>query len=328
VGNNVGHVPYETQPTEVTSVAGATPLTYVSVSAGDQATCALDDQHYALCWGYNVPTGALGLGVGTLSPIYSPMAVDIANSPSGTATYSSLAVSDSASASDLSHMCALTINQYPQIYCWGNNASGELGINTVGGVVRFPVQFVGSGVTAPLPEGVLIAAVAIGGQYSCAMPIPNQMNIGNGVYCWGDDSRGQLGFTGSGGPAPKFVQGSATFQSFSVGYDSACGWDASGTEPNTYCWGNDTSGQLGIGSSGGYSGIGQEPITVVAGHHFTMVSVGVDYACGIVTDYSYSISAARGYAQLPYCWGANNMGQLGDGNMNESPTPVLALKHP
>jgi hypothetical protein len=151
-------------------------------------------------------------------------------------------------------------------------------------------------------------------QYSCAIPIPNQMNIGNGVYWRGDNSRGQLGFTGSGGPTPVFIQGSATFQSFSVGYDSACGIDTSQSD-DTYCWGNNSSGQLGTGSSGGYSGSGYPATTAVAGHRFTVVSVGADYACGV--------DLPSGF--VTYCWGANDMVQLGNGTNNPSSTPVQVM---
>ena len=88
----------------------------------------------------------------------------------------------------------------------------------------------------------------------------------------------------------------------------ACALDAFGT---AYCWGDNTNGQLGNGTTVASA----VPVAVAAPAggpvlQFTQISVGLDAACGITVD------------RAAYCWGRNQGGQLGNGSTINSPIPV------
>lgn len=81
-----------------------------------------------------------------------------------------------------------------------------------------------------------------------------------------------------------------------------------GSTSSLWCWGDNSSGQLGDGTTSPRPG----PVRVVgpsvlAG--FTAVSVGADHSCALLG------GAAR-------CWGENGQGQLGNGSTTDSSTPV------
>lgn len=83
-----------------------------------------------------------------------------------------------------------------------------------------------------------------------------------------------------------------------------------GSTSSLWCWGDNSSGQLGDGTTSPRSG----PVRVVgpsvlAG--FTAVSVGADHSCALLAG-----GAAR-------CWGGNANGQLGNGSTTPSSLPVV-----
>jgi alpha-tubulin suppressor-like RCC1 family protein len=90
--------------------------------------------------------------------------------------------------------------------------------------------------------------------------------------------------------------------SVAVGHKTACGIDANG---KAYCWGDNTHGQLGIGTSGD-SGDYQrtKPTAVLGGISFEKIVPGVWMSCGIDT------------AGGAHCWGK---GVLGDGQNGVTP---------
>jgi alpha-tubulin suppressor-like RCC1 family protein len=67
------------------------------------------------------------------------------------------------------------------------------------------------------------------------------------------------------------------------------------TSNAAYCWGDNSSGQLGTGTSTAST----TPVAVTGAHSFTSVSAGRFHACGLATD---------GKA---FCWGNDGAGQLG-----------------
>lgn len=78
------------------------------------------------------------------------------------------------------------------------------------------------------------------------------------------------------------------------------------TAQRAYCWGLNTHGALGDGSTE----LRTAP-AAVAGHlRFLSVSAGYDYTCGVTT------------SGVVYCWGDNFNGQLGDGTIAHSSVPV------
>jgi len=86
------------------------------------------------------------------------------------------------------------------------------------------------------------------------------------------------------------------------------------TSGSTYCWGANGNGQLGAVTGNTNSDSiaalvrdGDKP----AGINFVTVSAGSSHTCGITSD------------SLAYCWGYNGNGQLGNGSVAASPTPVL-----
>ena len=126
------------------------------------------------------------------------------------------------------------------------------------------------------------------------------------AYCWGNNGRRGLlgvgavtetcpGFSSGDFPCstkPMAVSGNITFASLSVANGFRCGLTAAGAG---YCWGLNSDGQLGNGSTDGAIA----PTPVSGGLSFASISAGGNFACGLTTG---------GEA---YCWGANREGQLG-----------------
>jgi alpha-tubulin suppressor-like RCC1 family protein len=79
-----------------------------------------------------------------------------------------------------------------------------------------------------------------------------------------------------------------------------------------YCWGSDSSGQLGIGSQADRR---IYPTLVSGGISFAGVTAGLAHTCGVATPNPDSTYV--------YCWGANARGQVGDSTNTQRNAPVL-----
>ena len=125
-------------------------------------------------------------------------------------------------------------------------------------------------------------------------------------YCWGYNRDAELGDGTTTSPrlAPVPVQGGLHFRAVVAGPRHTCGVAGNG---KAYCWGDNSLGQLGDGSS---TSPRVAPVAVQGGLRFRNVSVGNFYTCGVATD------------NRAYCWGANHYGQLGIGTYSDIPTRV------
>lgn len=197
------------------------------------------------------------------------------------------------------HSCAIRVGG--AVYCWGSNGFLQLGTPT--GSSAVPLGALGA------PAVIGATRVAAGTYHTCALS-------GGRAYCWGSNSNGQAGTGSVGGSVPVAaavvagqVPAGVTFTDISLGANHTC---ALGSNGAAYCWGSDSTGQLGT-AGGPSTGAPQvvQPGAVPAGVSFTQVAAGTAHSCAIGTD-----GAA-------YCWGANNAGQLGTGSVGAPvTTPV------
>jgi len=269
----------------------------VALAAGGSHTCALRADGEVLCWGLD-DVGQLGSG---------------GSGPGGFRRAATRVVVDKELVRPLtnvvglaaggSHTCALRANG--EVFCWGFNESGELGIGSSGGTI---------GVAVPVDDltGLTNAvALAATGSNTCALRGDGQ------VFCWGDNGQGQLGIGSSGGssnvPTPvSTASGLTNVVSITAGLASFCALRADGA---VFCWGLNTAGQLGIGSSGGFR---DTPTQV-------RTDTGLSSAVGLEGGGSHTCALrADGVA---FCWGFNSAGQLGlgsSGGLVSSPIAVSA----
>ncbi|MCC6335117.1 MAG: hypothetical protein IT380_14150 [Myxococcales bacterium] len=285
---------------------------WAHLAVGENLTCAITTGGQLWCWG----TQALGIGDGVAMTRATPTPVDSATD------WARVSIG-------LDFVCGLKTTS--SLWCWGTNTSGQLGqSNTTPSSTPVRVgtdtdwQLVDVGVTsacgvraggtawcwgdnqrgnlgdgtttqrtAPRQLGAAITwqSITAGYQSTCGL------SAAGALYCWGYDNHGQLG-DGSPGTSntlsPAAVGTDTDWAQVSEGGQYTCARKTGGT---LWCWGNNSSLQLGIG----------------------LADLSLPAQVGTDTDWTYlftgnsTTSGVRAGGRL-FTWGGNSSGQLGVGS--------------
>jgi alpha-tubulin suppressor-like RCC1 family protein len=255
-----GNTTAQLQP--VTPASLGPGRTAVALAAGYQHTCARLDDGQLRCFGGGVLDGDDG---NQLIPFGEGRTVTTMG------------------AGDL-HTCAALDNG--ELRCWGTNDEGELGLGDRTARPR-PDQAVNVG------PGRTAVEIAAGFHFTCA-------RLDNGeVKCWGANRDGQLGL---GDTSPRLSPTTAvplgdgrTAVEIAAGFAFACARLDDGA---VKCWGDNASGQLGLGDSRERA----TPTTAVdlgTGRQAVEIAAGLIHVC------------ARLDNGVVKCWGDNDSRQLG-----------------
>jgi len=264
-----------------------------AVTAGGEFGCALLDDGRVRCWGAN-DRGQLGDG----STTFRPVPGDVVGLPGAGSRVVAIAAG-------WAHACAVV---FPggQVWCWGDNTTGELGPGITAPFATVPVPVTGvSGVAAPASASAP-PPIAAGGGVAGSPPTPfgHTCAVGSGgLACWGANGSGQLG---DGSTAqigtPRAVSGIAAASALAAGERHTCAVGPGGL----VCWGANGSGQLGDGSTTQSSV--PRPVS------------GLPAATFVATGRAFSCAIAGAPPQL-LCWGENAEGQV----TASSPPPATQL---
>jgi Ca2+-binding RTX toxin-like protein len=315
------------------SLAFAADSRAALVGAGEAQSCGISSNGALTCWGADQNIGALGTGENRTEPSYDPLPVK--GLDSGVTD-----VALTASGGFQTTVCAIASGG---ARCWGDNDEGQFGNGTKGGTGNTPVQVSGleSGVTkisvarshvcavhngaakcwgagddyrlgnssttdqpSPvIPMGLEsgVTDIAAGSRHTCAIKDGE-------IFCWGANTVSQIGHASGdrdgkypfrlAQPPPGRAIGIA------AGNDFGCALMDSGA---VYCWGSNTDGRLGAGSSESKS---TNPVLV------TGMDSGVS---AIHTNWQHACAIKSGTA---FCWGDGAHGRLGNGATNNSGVPV------
>ncbi len=188
--------------------------TFIHVATGWDHSCALVTDGSVKCWGMN-NVGQSGATGG--SPVTVPATV-----PGVTGAVQIVGGSD--------FTCALLGTA--TVKCWGGNAQGQLG-NGTGAVSVVPV-------TVGLTPNV--SRISAGGNHACAV------HLDGSLQCWGGNGSGQIGdgtLTNRLTPVQIFGPGFGILD-VSLGAAHTC---TVGSDAIVRCWGANSQGQLGDGTS-------------------------------------------------------------------------------
>lgn len=137
------------------------------VSAGGTQTCGVRRGNVLYCWGDN-REGQVGIARigpdGEVVVTETPVIVTMAND------WVRVATGDR-------HTCAIKREQ--PLSCWGRNDGGQLGFAAVD-VIESPTR---------VHEALRFRELALGAAHSCGIDATSKL----GMYCWGQNDRGQLG---------------------------------------------------------------------------------------------------------------------------------------
>lgn len=258
-------------------VQGIGSVTAISVGGGH--ACAISEGA-VFCWGDN-SHGQLGIGQYCGTPCSHAMRVlgDLTGQ-----TVISVAAGDQ-------HTCAVTSTG--ALYCWGSNVFGQVGTGDPQiAYYLSPVLIPGPSVP---PNRWTDASAGL--KHTCAVFV-------GGVYCWGDNSFGQLGIGNFTNNISNWSPSNQTIPAISSGAISiATGNEAVHScaltdDSAMHCWGRNFYGTVGDNTD---SDRASAVIPVYMGVGVTQISVGANETC-----------AWAFWGLHPYCWGYGLNGQLGD----------------
>jgi len=187
------------------------------------------------------------------------------------------------------HACALADDG--RVFCWGTNDQGQLGDGS-NDYRDYP--------TLPVVGIDDARAIAAGIRFSCAV------RSDGSVWCWGEDPGSDPSHA-----VPIQVPNINDATSVVAGGAFACALRSGG---GVVCWGVGNLGQLGNGSFDSNIGV-PSPQAVVGIDDAIQIAAGWNHACALRSDHSL------------WCWGGNGdgatgYGQLGDGTLDNSATPI------
>ncbi len=261
------------------------------VSTGHFHSCAITDAGALYCWGRNThaqlakaasDNGAANWSLSLQNKILPP-------APDNTDNW----IKVDAGAS---HTCG--IKNTDELWCWGDNATGQIGDGGSGAGLR---------VNVPTPIASTWLDVAVGGYindtdhieggHTCAIKTDGTL------WCWGENDASQLGDqtvidkptptqiivdTAANGFPPQFNN---SWVSVKAGNSFTCGWQA---DQHLYCWGDHSLGQTGIGTIDVATNPAPISPRLITGNHSVIdYAVGQNTACAITTDNKL------------WCWGEN-----------------------
>lgn len=252
-------------------------------TASEAATLTVTTNHYgAVGWGRNLG-GDLGDGV---SGGFSDVPVSVQSLRFVTAV-----------AAGAEHTLALLADG--KVMAWGSNGWGQLGAEEEGFSSSVPVEVVGLGGRA--------TAIAAGADHSLAL-------LSNGtVMAWGDNEHGQLG-TGATAEAvekPTAVRGLTNVRAIAAGGESSLALLDNGT---VMAWGNNESGQLGIGSLKD----SDVPVAIKGLREVKAIAAGGEFGLALLENATVA------------AWGSDASGELDNAaaaevGLSEEPVPVESL---
>jgi alpha-tubulin suppressor-like RCC1 family protein len=295
--NDYGQLGIGTTDTQIHTPVTTVGLTQATqVAAGTYFTCARRSTATVACWGRG-HKGQVGDGALRLRPL--PVEV------SGLADAASVTASDESA-------CAQRTNH--TITCWGASAAElAVGVNPAGappGMRSVMTSDSAIDVTSGLEE----LPFAVNEPLSSASCSLGTLGV---VRCWGATGFGLVG-DGSNlsSPAAKAVPGviGATRVEMSAAMTHACAILRTG---KLMCWGIDDRGQMGDGTPF----VGPEAAKFVPGvEGVTSVALGDRFTCAVGSHKNLYGDTTFGVTK---CWGANDVGQLGDGTTTDRPTPTI-----
>lgn len=279
------------------------------------------------CWGRN-DSGELGTGfMGSVPTRRAPL---------GLPTPTSVGLGET-------HTCIC--DALGKAYCWGGNTEGQVG---AGDLLPHLTPTAVVGVSD-------CKGIAGGGFHTCA--VINGDNIRGGVACWGRNVEGQLGQPVATVPmrsmTAMMVPNLDSVDEVQAGEKFTC---AHRTNSSIVCWGDNSNGQLGDGTTTSRDA----PVRVMNVQMASELAAGRFFACarlatGKVSCWGQNSAGAIGTAASPvkvpveipgidgdaqqiatghdhacvlrqsgvvYCWGGNQYGQLGANQGLNSPVPV------
>jgi YD repeat-containing protein len=240
----------------------------------------------------------------------------------------------------------VAIDQNGRVWTWGYNSFGQLGAGTTN---NSPLP-----VAVKLPAGVTIKTVAVGGSHCVALDSNGK------AWTWGRNFSGQLGNgnnTNSVTPVAVTMPKDVTFKTVAAGESFTLALDTNG---HAWAWGYNSDGELGNGNNA--NSFTPIAVSMPAGTTFTAIAggsyhsialdsngrawawgfnpsgqlgnttttsssspVAVSTPSGVVftavaggSDHCLALDSS-GHA---WAWGNNFVGQLGNGTMTNSSSPV------
>jgi alpha-tubulin suppressor-like RCC1 family protein len=245
---------------------------WVENAAGGVFACARTAPGELYCWGHGGDDvestddphldGSNGLGTGEDTNVPTPIA----------GTWSHVSAGED-------HACAIRADMGDRLFCWGENAFGEIGQGTVGTETNAlaPVEVLGERA---------YRSVSAGERHTCAI------DTDGALWCWGNGG-GRLG-TGSvvSTGLPALAGTSTAWATVTAGGAHTCGTQADGS---LWCWGLNDQGQAGSPPSADILA----PTRVGDRSDLRRVEAGANHTCAI--DASGAL----------YCWGSHDTGALG-----------------
>lgn len=173
-----------------------------------------------------------------------------------------------------------------ELWCWGGWYTG---MNTADGRPVGPTPLT----RVRVGENQQWRSVAVGGIHACAITTQGTL------WCWGTSYQGQLGIgtAGEADYALRQVGAESDWQVVVAAGNRNCALKSNGT---SWCWGGGyNSAKQDLNRYGGPADL--RPKQIGAGIHWQSITTGDNHSCAIADNNDL------------YCWGLNDIGQIGDG---------------